>query len=324
MLVTICALGALALTAGVVIGGSDVWALDLPTFFWPAVAAPSVLVLVVALVAGGPLARIAAAAAVGFCAVPYILLPPAPADMPGERLRILTANLYVGNPDPRPFVSLLTSSQPDIVVMQETRPTFAAAVRGSGLYPFESGLDLSETDDKIVFSRYPVRDARQLDDGAGGTVERHAMRLVVETPAGPVTVYAIHPDTPRTEAQWRERNAYFDRLAAAIGAEKTGSPVVVAGDWNLPAYSPFFRRFFTATGYRFARPGYWLPVTRFATRLARYGFFGSTIDHVAVSPDIRVTNWRRGHDIGSNHLPVIVDLALPSLEAVASRTEPRP
>jgi endonuclease/exonuclease/phosphatase (EEP) superfamily protein YafD len=94
---------------------------------------------------------------------------------------------------------------------------------------------------------------------------------------------------------------------------------VLAGDWNMPAHSAFFRNFFATTGYRFARPGLWLPVTRFATRLARFGYFGSTIDHVAVSPQVRVTDWKRGSDIGSNHLPVIVDLALPSANVLAGR-----
>ena len=319
MLLAVCAVGILVLSLAVLAAGESVWALDLVTFFWPVLALAATVLLLLTLPFGGAVARLAALAAVGACAVPFLALPPVPDDAPGEKIRILTANLYIGNPDPGPFVALLTREQPDIVVMEETRRRFAEAVRGSGLYPFESEGALSRTDDKKVFSRYPIREDGQLDDLPGQDVARHAMRLVVESPAGPVVVYAIHPDTPRSPDQWRQRNAYFERLAAAVRAEPAGTPVVIAGDWNLPAHSAFFRRFFAATGYRFARPGPWLPVTRFATRLARWGYFGSTIDHVAVSPAIRVTGWERGNDIGSNHLPVIVDLALPSASALASR-----
>lgn len=319
MLITVCAIGVLALALAVLVAGERVWALDLLTFFWPVLAIVAVVLLLLTLPFGGPFTRIVALALVAACAVPFILLPPAPDSTAGEKIRILTANLYVGNPDPAPFVALLTRLQPDIVVTEETRRRFAAAVRGSGLYPFETGGELSLADDKKVFSRYPIREYRQLDDLPGRKIGRHAMRLVIETPAGPLVVYAIHADTPRSPEQWQDRNAYFERLAAAVRAEGEGTPVILAGDWNMPAHSAFFRNFFATTGYRFARPGLWLPVTRFATRLARFGYFGSTIDHVAVSPQVRVTDWTRGGDIGSNHLPVIVDLALPSINVLAGR-----
>lgn len=319
MLITVCAIGVLAPALAVLIAGEQVWALDLLTFFWPILTIAAVVLLLATVPSGSMLARIAALAAVAACAVPFIILPPAPDNAAGEKIRILTANLYVDNPDPAPFVALLTRTQPDIVVTEETRPHFADAVRGSGLYPFETEGELSQADDKKVFSRYPIRDYQQLSDLPGHKIGRHPMRLVIETPAGPVVVYAIHPDTPRSPEQWQDRNAYFERLALAVRGEAEGTSVVLAGDWNMPVHSAFFREFFAATGYRFARPGLWLPVTRFTMRLARLGYFGSTIDHVAVSPQIRVTDWKRGSDIGSNHLPVIVDLALPAANALASR-----
>lgn len=319
MLITLCAIGALIAVLAVLMAGEQVWALDLLTFFWPVLAIAAVALLLLTVPFGGSLARIAALALVAACAAPFVMLPPPPDSAAGEKIRILTANLFVENPDPKPFVALLTHAQPDIVVTEETRRSFAEAVRDSGLYPFETEGELSLADDKKVFSRYPIREFQQLGDLPGRKIGRHPMRLVIETPAGPLVVYAIHPDTPRSREQWLDRNAYFERLATAIRGEAEGTPVVLAGDWNMPAYSAFFRDFFAETGYRFARPGLWLPVTRFAMRLARFGYFGSTIDHVAVSPQIRVTDWKRGSDIGSNHLPVIVDLALPTANALASR-----
>lgn len=319
MLITVCAIGALILALAVLMAGEQVWALDLLTFFWPVLAIAAIVLLLLTVPFGGAIARVAALALAVACAAPFIMLPSRPDSAAGEKIRILTANLYIGNPDPAPFVALLTHTQPDIVVTEETRLRFVEAVRGSGLYPFETEGELSTADDKKVFSRYPIREYQQLNDLPGHKIGRHPMRLVIETPAGPVVVYAIHPDTPRSYEQWLDRNAYFERLATAVRGEAEGTPVVLAGDWNMPAYSTFFRDFFAETGYRFARPGLWLPVTRFATRLARFGYFGSTIDHVAVSPQIRVTDWKRGSDIGSNHLPVIVDLALPAANALASR-----
>jgi endonuclease/exonuclease/phosphatase (EEP) superfamily protein YafD len=319
MLLTLCAAGLLALALLVLAAGEAVWVLDLLTFFWPLIALAAVALLVLALVLAGWPARLLALAALAACLVPYLMLPPRPDDAPGERFRVLAANLFVENDDPRRFVALLAREQPDIVVTEETTEPFAEAVRSSGLYPFESATPLRAADDKKVFSRYPIRAEAQLDDLPGLKVGRHALRLVIESPSGPVVFYAIHPDTPRSPDQWRDRNAYLDRLASAVRAEPATATVVLAGDWNLPAFSPYFRTFFEETGYRFARPGLWLPVTRFSMRLARVAYVGSTIDHVAVSPMVRVTGWERGGDIGSNHLPVIVDLALPSANVLAER-----
>jgi endonuclease/exonuclease/phosphatase (EEP) superfamily protein YafD len=307
----------LAVAAAVLLFGSQYWLLDLLTFFWPWAVLAAVAVLLLSLLSPGPWAKLVAVAGLLVCLYPIFALPPAPDTMPGEKIRLLTANVYIGNPDPRPFVAMLTRVQPDIVITEETSRRFAEAIRGSGLYAFESDFGLSEGDDKKVFSRYPIRDYIQLDNLPGKPVRRHAARMVVDTPGGPLVVYAVHPDTPRSLWQWQYRGRYFERLAHSLAAERPDTPIVVAGDWNLPAHSGIFRSFFSETGLRFARPGYWLPVTRFSTKLARYIYFGSTIDHVAVSSAVRVTGWSRGDDIGSNHLPVIVDLALPSSNAVA-------
>jgi endonuclease/exonuclease/phosphatase (EEP) superfamily protein YafD len=37
---------------------------------------------------------------------------------------------------------------------------------------------------------------------------------------------------------------------------------------------------------------------------------GIQIDHALVSPGVQVRNFRRGPRVGSDHLPVVVDLAL--------------
>lgn len=306
--------------AAVILLGREYWPLDLVTFFWPLAALFVGFLFLASLLVAGFAVKLFAAVALALALYPLFNLPAAPDPGTGNRLRLLTANLYVGNPDPHEFVALLAGAQPDIVVTQETLPRFALAVRASGLFPFESTGSLIANDDKKVFSRYPIREQTQLSEAAGSPpLRRHPMRLVIDAPDGPVVLYAIHSDTPRSLEQWHQRNAYFDLLAHYIGQEPEGTAIVVAGDWNMPAYSPFFARFFDETGLSFARPGWYLPVTRFYTRMKRYAYLGSTIDHVALSPGLKLMNWQRGRDIGSNHLPVIVDIVLPSSNAVAQR-----
>lgn len=308
----------IALTISVKALGGEYWLVDLVAFFWPVVVLLAVVLLGSTFLVPGKAVRLLAVVAVLASLYPIFALPPAPEATAGNRLRLLTANLLFENRDTASLVALLTREQPDIVVMQETRNRFVEAVRGSGLYPFESTGTLGENDDKKVFSRYPIREQVQINEAPGTLrLDRHPMRLVIDGPDGPIVLYAVHPDSPRSLRQWHNRNAYLDLLAASVRREAENAAVIVAGDWNTPAYSVFFDRFFERTGYRFARPGWYLPVTRFWTRAKSVVYFGSTIDHVAVSPQLRVTGWRRGRDIDSNHLPVIVDIAMPAGNAVA-------
>jgi endonuclease/exonuclease/phosphatase (EEP) superfamily protein YafD len=300
--------------------GRIVWLIDLVTFFWPFVVVGAALVFVISLLLDGMWLKLIGLA--GFLAVlyPLLALPPAPASTAGIRLRVLTANLYIDNRNPQEFLALLNRTQPDIVVTQETRPRFARAIRNSGLLPFESSGDLLAMDDKMVFSRYPIRSQTAIEEAVGSAGRpRHPMRLVIDLPTGPVVLYAVHPDTPRDRDRWQRRNHYLDVLAKSIVAEPEGTSIIVAGDWNTPAHSAFFTRFFDQTGLRFARPGWYLPATRFTLRLRPYAYVGSAIDHVAVSSNLGITDWQRGADFGSNHLPIIVDIALPGTEAVAAR-----
>jgi endonuclease/exonuclease/phosphatase (EEP) superfamily protein YafD len=308
----------IVLTISVKTLGGEYWLLDLVTFFWPVVVPFASALLLCTLLTSDKSVKLLALLAVAASLYPIFTLPPVPAATAGTRLRVLTANLLNSNRNTATFVALLAREQPDIVVTQETSSLFVDAIRGSSLYPFESRGTLLANDEKKVFSRYPIREEAQINEAPGARwLYRHPMRLVIDGPDGTIILYVIHPDTPRSLDQWHKRTAYLDLLASAVRREAENAMVIVAGDWNTPAYSVFFDRFFEKTGYRFARPGWYLPVTRFATHYKRFLYLGSTIDHVAVSQKLRVTNWRQGPDIDSNHLPVIVDIAMPPGNAMA-------
>jgi endonuclease/exonuclease/phosphatase (EEP) superfamily protein YafD len=300
--------------------GRQFWPLDLLTFFWTLVIAFAVLVLLASLFLPGLGVKILAVIAIGIACVPVILMPPAPKSSEEHNLRLITANLFVENTDPREFVALLVKEQPDIVVTEETTPIFEDAIRNSGLYPFESSRDMRARDDKKVFSRFPLREETQVNEAVGSPVlERHPMRMVVDTPSGPLVLYAVHTDSPRDPDRWQQRNLYLETLAHYVAAEPKTLPVVVAGDWNTPPWSAFFRAFFDKTGYRYIQGRSWPATTRFLMRFESFMIFGSTIDHVALSPDVTMANWRIGPKFGSNHLPVIVDLGVPHNAALAQK-----
>ena len=50
----------------------------------------------------------------------------------------------------------------------------------------------------------------------------------------------------------------------------------------------------------------------FSSTIALYWILGSPVDQFAVSDDIKVLNVSTGPDIGSDHLPLIIEIELPA------------
>ena len=72
-------------------------------------------------------------------------------------------------------------------------------------------------------------------------------------------------------------------------------------------WSPYYTRFEQETGMVNARKGFGLFPT-WPTWM-QMSLLMIPIDHCLVSSDLRVTNFRTGRNVGSDHLPVIVDIA---------------
>jgi endonuclease/exonuclease/phosphatase (EEP) superfamily protein YafD len=102
------------------------------------------------------------------------------------------------------------------------------------------------------------------------------------------------------------RNPYIHelqmkRLASIVGAV-TG-PVVLAGDFNAVPWSASFRRLRAHTGLK---PHAQMMPTWPALPVSLPQF---ALDHVLLSSDLDVQGARLGSAVGSDHYPVIVDLA---------------
>jgi endonuclease/exonuclease/phosphatase (EEP) superfamily protein YafD len=53
--------------------------------------------------------------------------------------------------------------------------------------------------------------------------------------------------------------------------------------------------------------------------MSRQPIVGLAIDHVLASPEIGVRDYLVGPDLGSDHLPVVAGLVLPSAQRIVNR-----
>ena len=286
------------------------WLADLANFIRPHLLVAGVALFVIGVALPRRATRIGGLIALLAAGIPYLLLPPPAPSATGTTFTVISANVLVDNLDPQPFLALPEVGDADILVLQEVRPRWQNALIASGRWPFESSRDLAANTDMKLLSRFPILDARTVSPESTDTGGRYAVRFELSIDGRVVVLYAVHPQTPRGPRPWRERAAYLRDLQASIRSEPPDALVVVAGDWNTPPWSPFFRDFLSSTGYRTTESRWWPLPTRFSIRLWSLTWIGTPIDRIVLSPTLGLEDMAMGPKFGSNHLPVMARVVI--------------
>lgn len=290
------------------------WLADMITFFQPQLALAALIVLGLALLLHCWLPSLVLALVLAVAAYPlFFTKAPLAASVGTSNLRILSANILFNHPEPERFAEVVAELSPDIIVTQEARFEWPQLLRALPGYPYLVGPQQYRWNSNLVVSRYPMR-ARMVPDmppsglALGGGL---AMRVEVDVPGRdrPLVVYAAHAPTPRTLAGWEARNLYLDTLAERVAAEPEGTQVILAADWNTPAWSPAYSRTLFLSGLEATERSAWPSATRLFASIFGVNI-GTPIDHIGVSRGIGVKDLFAGPDYGSDHLPVIADIDL--------------
>jgi endonuclease/exonuclease/phosphatase (EEP) superfamily protein YafD len=234
--------------------------------------------------------------------LPYWMPVSAEATTDLASLRIVSLNVLVDNADTGRTLGYLRACDADVVVLLEVDDAWADAVAAlEQIYPHRVMHPRADRFGIAVLSRLPLANHRVEELADGPPV------VIADLPRGArgCLLVAAHPPAP-IAAAWSARR---DAQLAAIGevAASESRPVIVAGDLNATPWSHGFRQLVRPRGMRDSALGRGLQATwnarRFAPRIP--------IDHVVVSPEVRVVSRRVGPDVGSDHLPVEATLAVP-------------
>lgn len=96
--------------------------------------------------------------------------------------------------------------------------------------------------------------------------------------------------------------------AAAACLQDLPEPKICIGDLNISLWSPIYQSFRKQTKLRNVREGIGL-LPSWPTFMG-FGWLMIPIDHCLVSHDIRVMRAQTGERIGSDHLPLIIELEI--------------
>ncbi|ASW53955.1 endonuclease/exonuclease/phosphatase family protein [Plantactinospora sp. KBS50] len=254
-----------------------------------------------ALLAG--LAALALAGAV----LPRMLPDPGPA-AGGPTVRVLTANLWLGNADPGALVDLVRDNRVDVLTVQEFTPDIAAALDRLGLaelLPYRQLNPEVGSTGSGLYSRFPIA-AGGIRRNAGGFSQAHG---TIRPPgAAPVVVESAHPMAPyalSAVGDWRTD------LTAEPRATPEGTLRILAGDFNATLDHPPLRALL-GSGYADAADrvgagwqGTWGPYDGDLIPPV-------AIDHVLVDRRIAVRAVGVHRLPHSDHRALLAELALPA------------
>ena len=217
-------------------------------------------------------------------------------------VRVAFSSLFIRNDDTGKLVAWLKVSDPDVVVATEVSPRRVAQMAEAMVeFPFRMLEPREHPFGMVVYSRYPIS-GETVTELTGGTPPARVpimLTVDVETPAGLLHVAGLHLFPPMTPQRLAWRNEQL-AIAGDVLAE-VDAPKLVVGDFNATPWSAGLRAFRSEndlSGFN----------TR-ATWPVWLGFAGIPLDHAFVSRDLRIFGIETGPDIGSDHRPVLIDIA---------------
>ena len=231
-------------------------------------------------------------------------VPPPPATAP--RLRLMSANLLMVNADTAGIVAEILAARPDVLFVQELTPDWLHALEQPevrALLPPRLVEPHPPTDSFGIgiLARLPLHDPALLD------LEGVPLATATVTLAGsPIRLYNVHTLPPRTVAYYPVWTRQLASLAARLDGE-TGA-VILGGDLNVTQHAAWYRRL-VAGSVRAAHD----QCGRGLATTWPNGLFplpSIRLDHVFLSLELVCVRIEEGVGRGSDHRPLVLDLAL--------------
>lgn len=151
-----------------------------------------------------------------------------------------------------------------------------------------------------IYSKLPL--AHQLIKDLGGGRKTIMAEVMIQGQL--VSLLASHPNIPTGRSGFKQRNKQLSELGDFV--VKLKKPVGMVGDFNTTMWSPHYKKFARKAALQNARAGF----GTIPTWPTFFTLLYIPIDHCLVSPEIEVVKIRRGREVGSDHLPLITDLAI--------------
>ena len=251
-----------------------------------------------------------------FCAVSLqiSIWLPSPSNLVAKNresdLRILVTNVNTQNKNYDSVIDLVRTEKPDLAIFMEIDRLWQAELATlENLLPYSSIKTHPDSFGLLVYSNLPQTNTQIKFFNR----DRNSSVVTQIAIAGqPITLLATHPLPPAKPSFFDSRNKQMDAVGQYLSA--IDGRIILAGDLNMSMWSPYYRRLGDRTNLNNARQGFgvfpsWAtPGTYKQIPGWLTSMLAIPIDHCLISQGLKATQFHTGSAIGSDHLPIIVDL----------------
>lgn len=245
-------------------------------------------------------------AAIAASAIAPIYFPgaPQPVAASAPQLRIMSFNVLGMNRAHAEVLAEIRQHNPDVLIIVEYTLHWEQALAPlKSEYPHQIEQPRWHGFGIAIFSKLPLNDAGIVESMPLAN-DLPVVTATVDFAGKPLQVFGVHLINPIGEARRELRGEQFAALAKHLGGGSAER--ILLGDFNCADWSSEFRGFLRATGLRDSRQGFgvlpsWSP--------QGLEILSIPIDHALVSQGLVVLRRATGNKAGSDHRPVIVDLA---------------
>lgn len=238
-----------------------------------------------------------------------------PASASSANYKVLSANVWVRNTDAKRVLELVAKEQPDLALFMEVNDVMGEQLASAlkTILPYSSNQLTPYRLGTVLYSKKPLANVQLQQFNT-----RNASNITarVEVNGQQISVVGIHPFPPTTPELFGSRNQVLAAVSDYVQLQP--NPVILVGDFNTTMWSPYYRQLARTTGLQNSRAGFGLlptwpsslsyanvPQLNALTRL-----FQIPIDQCLASPSLEVVGMHTGPNIGSDHLPIVVDFQL--------------
>ncbi|MGH2375699.1 MAG: endonuclease/exonuclease/phosphatase family protein [bacterium] len=217
-------------------------------------------------------------------------------------LRVATVNLYVANRRFDLLERFVAEHNPDVLVLVEVNAAWARGLSGPWSRMPYGVVHARRLYGIALLSKHPCARCRVIDPA---DIDSPVVAAEIPVRGRAVTIVGAHFPVPSTPLSAALMNLQVESVGELV--KTLGGDTVLLGDLNTTPWSTYFRRLVTLAGLGDSALGKGVH----ATWPASSPSIGVPIDHVLVSSGLRVIRRSVGPFIGSDHLPVVVDIAWP-------------
>lgn len=217
-----------------------------------------------------------------------------------QKLRLLLSNVGFIE-DYKALLTYIKLARPDIICIVEHEPKLDQLLATGQLqahYPFRM-VDLNSQ--MGLYSRIPIIHSKlEPADITVGPSLNTAFKLGSQS----FILVLSHPVVPYSPESLWQQERHFQKWGKTWSSYS--KPLLIVGDLNSTPWSPVFQELLHKTGLKDSQIGFGIQPSWAVNDI----FLALPIDHVLASSHFVILNRTIGPEIGSDHRPVLVEMAL--------------